>query len=82
MAGWMTCDFTSFQQFSVISGRWARDNERLCALEPRLPLKRSTPQARLEPVAAESVGQRLTYEVTRAPAHKNSQYTRSCSLRI
>ena len=39
--GWMTCDFMSFSTvFSVISGRWADDNERLCAMEPRLRLGR------------------------------------------
>ena len=36
----MTCDFTSFNSISVISGRWANDNERLCAMEHRLQLRR------------------------------------------
>ena len=38
--GWMTCDFTSFSTVSVISGRWEVDNERLCAMEFRLWLRR------------------------------------------
>ena len=39
--GWMTCDFTSFPTWiSVIPGRWANDNERLCAMERRLRLRR------------------------------------------
>ena len=41
MDGWMTCDFMSFTTvFSVISGQCADDNERLCAMEPRLRLRR------------------------------------------
>ena len=45
MDGWMTCEFTSFSTVFVISGRRTYDNERLCAMEPRLRLKRSPPQA-------------------------------------
>ena len=48
-----------FITISIISERWAGDNERPCAVEPRL--KRSPPQAGLEPGNARSVGQRLTY---------------------
>ena len=29
-----------FNSISVISGQWADDNERLCAMEPSLPLRR------------------------------------------
>ena len=50
-----------FNSVSVISGRWADDNERLCAIEPRSRLKRSSPQAWLELTTARSVGQRLTH---------------------
>ena len=32
MDGCMTCDFTSFSTVLVISGRWADDNGRLCAV--------------------------------------------------
>ena len=38
-----------FNSISVIAGRWAADNGRLYAIEPRLRLKRSPPQAGLEP---------------------------------
>ena len=51
--GWMG-DFrfyVLFNSFSVISGGWLGDDERLCATEPRL----------------RSVGQRLTYLATGAP---------------
>ena len=41
MDGWMTCDFTSFfYSISVISGRCLDDNERLCAMELRLWMRR------------------------------------------
>ena len=43
----------------VISGRWACDKKRSCAMEPRLRSKRSPPQAELKPGTATSVGQRL-----------------------
>ena len=49
-----------FKSISVISGRWAGDNERLCAVELRLRLERSLPETGLEPGIARSVGQRLT----------------------
>ena len=40
MDGWMDeRDFTS-NSILVISGRWADDNERLCAMEPHIRLKR------------------------------------------
>ena len=40
--GWMDVDFTSFlfNSISVISGRCVDDNERLCAMELRLRLRR------------------------------------------
>ena len=41
-----------FNSFSVISERWAGDNERLCAMEPCL---------RLKPRMARSAGQRSTH---------------------
>ena len=40
MDGWMTCDFTSFSTVFQSSGQWADDNEMLCAMEPRLWLRR------------------------------------------
>ena len=36
-------------------------NERVCKMEPRYRMKRSPPEAGLEPGIARSVGQRLTY---------------------
>ena len=36
-----------FNRTSVISRKWAGDNERLCAMEPRLQLNRSPPQVGL-----------------------------------
>ena len=41
--------YAIFNNISVISGQWAGDNENLCAMEPRLRLKSSPPQAGLEP---------------------------------
>ena len=49
--GWM--DETILRLFNsilVISGRWAGDNERLCAVKPNLRLKISPPKAGLESV--------------------------------
>ena len=37
--------YALFNSISVISGRWVGDNERLCATEPRVQLRRF----RLEP---------------------------------
>ena len=53
--------YVLFNSSSVISRRWAGDNERLCATEPSLGLKRSLTQAGLKPGTARSVGQCLTY---------------------
>ena len=51
--------YVHFNSISVTAGRWKNDNERLCAMEPRLRLKRSPPRAELEPRTARLVGQRL-----------------------
>ena len=41
MGGWMTCDFTSFSTvFHSNQDNGPDDNERLCAVEPRLRLRR------------------------------------------
>ena len=41
MDGWMTCDLmVFFQSISVISGRLKGDNEKLCAIETPLKLKK------------------------------------------
>ena len=52
--------YVLFNSITVISGRWACDNIRLCAMEPRLRSKRFPPQAGLEPETARSVHNRLT----------------------
>ena len=46
---------------SVRLGQRAGDNEWLCAMEPRLRLKRSSPQSGMELGTARSAGQRLTH---------------------
>ena len=43
------------------------DNETLCAVVPRLRLKRSSPKAGLEPWTVRSAGQRLTHRAPWAP---------------
>ena len=54
--GWMTCDFyVLFDSVSVMSGQWEVDNERLCAMELRLRLRRSRTRSAI------SVGTRLTH---------------------
>ena len=58
---WMIDDlrfYVLFNRIIVISGRWEDDNDILFAVEPRLRLKRSSPQARLEFMTVRSVGQR------------------------
>ena len=47
--------YVLFDSISVPSGRWKGSNERLCAMTPRLRLKRSPPQVGLEPGTARSV---------------------------
>ena len=41
--------YVLFNSISVISGRCAGDNERLCTMEPRLRLNKSQSQAGLKP---------------------------------
>ena len=45
----MTRFYVLFNSISVISVQCYGDNERLCAMEPRLQLKRFSLQAELEP---------------------------------
>ena len=52
---------------SVIAGQYLGDNTRLYAMELRLRLKRASPQRRLEPGTARSVGKHLTHLATGAP---------------
>ena len=51
--------YVLFNSISVISGPWLHDNERLCAMEPRLWLERFLLQVGLESGTARSVGQHL-----------------------
>ena len=48
--GWMNDlrFYILFNSVSVISGRWEVDNERLCAMELHLWLRRFRPRARIE----------------------------------
>ena len=39
--------YVLFNSIPVISGQWMGDNERLCATEPYLQLKRFSPQTEL-----------------------------------
>ena len=57
------CDFTSFSAVFQSSGRWAGDNERLCAMEPIYEVEKISPRAGLESGMARSVGQHLTTEL-------------------
>ena len=72
LKGWMDDlqFYVLFNSISVISGQWADDNERLCAIEPHLELKRALPHAGLKLMTARSVGQRLTHRATGAPLVK------------
>ena len=56
-----------FNSISVISGNMVGDNGRLCTMELRLRLKRSSPKAEPEPRTARSSGQRLTHELPGLP---------------
>ena len=53
--------YVLFNGISVISGRWADDNERLCAMIPGLRLRRVRLERGIKPGTARPVGQRLTY---------------------
>ena len=51
-----------FNSISIIPGRWAGENKRPYAIEPRFLCKRYPPKAGLEPeIARSAVGKRLTY---------------------
>ena len=49
--------------YSIASGRWVGDIERLGAMEPCLRLQIYAPKARLELGTAKSAGKRLTTEL-------------------
>ena len=48
--------YINFNSVSVISGLEGSDNERLCAMEPRLRLKCFSPPSRIEPGTSRSAG--------------------------
>ena len=49
MDGRMAQFYVLFNSISIISGRLEGDNEKLCAMKSSLQLKRSPPEAGLEP---------------------------------
>ena len=63
----MNCDFTSF----LTSRRWVSDNEKLCAMEPGLRLKRSSSPAGLEPAIDKSKGGSYLFDTARLEARRN-----------
>ena len=79
MAEWMYYlrFYVPLNSISVILGLWIDDNERLCAMIPRLRLNRFPPPAILEPGAARPAGERLTNEL-RGSVRRNS---RECNIR-
>ena len=56
-----------FNSISIILGRWVGNNEKLCAVEPRLWFKRLPPPTCLQHGTAKSAGQRFNYWGTGAP---------------
>ena len=46
---WSSAIYILFNSTAVISGQWVGDNKTLCALETRLQVKKSLPQAGFEP---------------------------------
>ena len=69
-----------FNSISVISARWVGDNERLCAIEPHLQLKRFSPEARLETGTARSAGQHLTHLANGASQEGNKKRANSAEM--
>ena len=62
--------YVLFNSISIISGWWVDDNERLCAMEPHLWLRRF----RLKR-SSKSVSQRLTHSAIGAPPKVQFYYT-------
>ena len=65
--------FRPSNSISVISGRWADDNERLCSMELRLRLKRSPHQAGLEPGSLKAPRKKKAKDKIHACADKQSR---------
>ena len=53
--------YVLYNSYSVISGPWADDAERLSAVEFRYPVQKFLPRAGLKPGTARLVGQHLTH---------------------
>ena len=68
----MTWFYILINSISVTPGQWqageggGADNERLCAIEPHLPLERFPSPVGLEPRTAISARQHFTYRASRA----------------
>ena len=68
---WIICKFYVLSNsISVISRQLVSCNERLCAMEPSLWLKRSPPKVGLKPETTRLVGQSLIYWASRAPIQR------------
>ena len=63
MYGWMDDlpFYVLFNSILVTSGRWADDNRRLCAMDPRVRLSRPPQDRQISRPAPNPVGQRLTH---------------------
>ena len=57
---------------SVMSGRWAVDNERAVCNGTPFMVEKISPRAGLEPGTARSVGQRFTHFVTGTPNYRSN----------
>ena len=58
--------YVLFNSILIISGRWADDKERMCAMEPVYD-KKDPRSGGLEPGTARSLGQRITHRATGNP---------------
>ena len=67
MGDWLAMILRPFNSISIILGRWVGNNEKLCAVEPRLRFKRLPPPTCLQHGTAKSAGQRFNYWGTGAP---------------
>ena len=69
--------YVLFNSISIISGRWANDNERLCAMKSRERLRRFRLDRSFKLGNARSVGQRLTHRAIGTPLSTESWKTES-----
>ena len=79
--------YVPLNSISFILGLWIDDDERLCAMTPRLRLNRFPPPASLEPGTARPAGKRCTElqgsvrRNSRECSIRDSGYTVTCSSR-